>query len=93
MADDAWALLDTFTLDVDPNPLLTSPFSPVFMVFVYSPNENRYKDHKQKNAMYHVMDNWTFDEIWAGFVHFSIPNHLPITDPTRATLTYALLVK
>jgi hypothetical protein len=58
------------------------------MVFGCSPNQNRYKDYrKQKLAMYYVMDNWTFDEIWAGFVHFSIPNYLPITDrTTRATL-------
>ena len=77
MADDAWALLDTFTDNVDPNSLLTSPLSPVFMVFPSSPNENRYKDYyKQKGAMYHVMDNWTFDEIWAGFVHFSYPESL-----------------
>ena len=89
MARGAWALLDTFGHDVDPSPLLTSPLSPVFMVFTCSPNENRYKDYKKQNeVMYYVMDNWTFNEIWAGFVHFStIPNHLPITDPaTRTTL-------
>ena len=40
--------------------------------------------------MYYTMDNWTFDEIWAGFVHFSILNHLPVTDlATRATLRSA----
>ena len=71
-----------------PHPFLTSPRSPVFMVFPCSPNLDRYSDYRKQNeVMYYVMDNWTFDEIWAGFVHFSIPNHLPITDPdTRATL-------
>ena len=91
MARDAWALLDVPTNTVNPHPFLTSPLSPVFMVFACSPNDNRYKDYKkQKRAMYYTMDNWTFDEIWAGFVHFSILNHLPVTDlATRATLRSA----
>ena len=91
MARDAWALLDVPTNTDKPHRFLTSPHSPVFMVFACSPNENRYKDYeKQKGAMYYTMDNWTFDEIWAGFVHFSILNHLPVTDlATRATLRSA----
>jgi hypothetical protein len=52
MADGAWALVDSFYRSVAPNPLLTSPLSPVFMVFSCSPNENRYNDYEsQKSAM------------------------------------------
>ena len=66
---DAWALLDSPIHKELSNPILSAQEAPMFKVFSSSPNEDRYKDFKKQNrALIHVMGNWSFREILAGFV-------------------------
>jgi hypothetical protein len=69
LSHDAWALLDSPDPKVSPNPILSAVEVPMFKVFSSFPNEDRYKVFKVQNgALLHVMDNWSFHEILAGFV-------------------------
>jgi hypothetical protein len=66
---NAWALLDSEDRKVPPHPILSAGAAPMFKVFSSSPNEDRYKDFRVRNrALIHVMGNWSFREILAGFV-------------------------
>lgn len=88
LAKNAWALLDSPRPGTFPNPIFTSEYSRVYMVYASSPNNLRYKHLiKQNNCRIAVMRAWSFPEIWVGSVKefWLMPNVPAVTNPINRT--------
>jgi hypothetical protein len=73
LATDAWALVGSSNPFLPPNHVLASEHAPVFTVIPSFPDRIRFNHlQNRNNAIIHVMENWSFNEIWAGFVQFSL---------------------
>ena len=68
LAHNAWALLDSPDPNVSPNLIFTSERARVFIVYSSPPNGRYEYLVKHKDTMNHVMGNWSFGGIRAGFV-------------------------